>query len=333
MLLFSKIIGNDLAKSALMRMLQKGMTHHCLILSGPPGIGKKLFAIDMAKGILGHAHARKIEAMNHPDVRVFSPEGKSGMHSIVTLKQLQEQMALEPFEADARVFIIEEADRMQPVASNSLLKTLEEPPKNNYFILLTSQPDDILPTIHSRSRFIPFFLLQEKEIYQYLKEHHQLSDSEIKKIAFLAHGSLQKAFELIKDPQDSKRKLLIDLLVYDFKSVCEMAHHISKIEEALSKDSSDEGSSLTLYTEVDHLFEQVLYWYRDLHLIKSGVSPDFVFHLDYLQALQARAGSSLPSLEEVFSCIEECRLALHRSMKIKNVFEYLFSKLMVQPSA
>lgn len=327
MQLFLNLIGNTLASRTLLSMLEKKTIHHAFIFSGPAGVGKKLFALELAKGILGQQHSRKVAAMIHPDVRIFSPEGKSGIHPISSLQLLKEQMALEPFEADARVFIIEEADRMQPVGSNSLLKTLEEPPKKNFFILLTSQPDDIIPTIHSRCRQIPFFPIPEKEIYAYLKQHHDNDDSAIKKIAFLSHGSLQKANELITTPDDVKRKLLIDLLKTEGHSVCEMAPHIAKIETALTETSSGEENPLVFYTEVDRLFEEVFYWYRDLHLLAAGVSADFVFHLDALDVLMTKDKTSLPSLEQVSQWIEECRLAIHRSMKVKTVFEYLFTCL------
>ena len=161
--MFSNLIGNPIAKDILTRLIASKKIPHAFLLTGPSGIGKKKFAIELAKGIMGGEHARKIDSGNHPDLRIFSPEGKSGMHPVVSIHQLQDQMALKPFEADSRVFIIDDADRMLATSSNALLKTLEEPEDRNYIILITSQAEDVIPTIHSRCRTIPFFSINEKE--------------------------------------------------------------------------------------------------------------------------------------------------------------------------
>lgn len=326
-MMFSKLIGNPLAKQTLSKIIESRQIPHAFIFTGPSGIGKKRFALELAKGILGSFHARKIDSGHHPDLRIFSPEGKSGMHAIASIHQLQEQMALEPFEASCRVFIIDEADRMLATSSNALLKTLEEPEKNNYIILITSQPEEVIPTIHSRCRKIPFFPIAEKELYQLIKDGSDKTDAEAKRIAFLSHGSLEKALTLIEQPQDPKRDLLLEILSQPRFDATALSTHIVKIEQLLVNKTEDESDSTRFYGEVDRLFEEIYYWHRDLHLLSLGVSPDFVFHLDHLNLLQQKEKTSLPSLEKVGKCLEECRLAVHRSIKLKTVLEYLFSQL------
>ncbi|NGX39745.1 MAG: DNA polymerase III subunit gamma/tau [Chlamydiae bacterium] len=104
----------------------------------------------LAKEILGPVHHSKIETGNHPDLHLYHPEGKSHLHPMANIRELIREMYLPPFEAEAKVFLITEAEKMLPPSSNALLKTLEEPPEDTYILLLTDHPNALLPTIQSR---------------------------------------------------------------------------------------------------------------------------------------------------------------------------------------
>jgi DNA polymerase-3 subunit delta' len=328
-MLFSKTIGNDYSKQILLKLIASYKIPHAMLFTGPSGVGKRQFALELAKGILGVEHSRKIDSGHHPDVRIFYPEGKTGMHPMASIQQLQEQMSLEPFEASSRVFIIDDADRMLATSSNALLKTLEEPEERNYLILLTHDPEAILSTIHSRCRKIPFFPIAEKELCHFVKTHFGKSDIDAKRIAFLSHGSLQKAMDLVDRPCDPKRELLIELLSAASFNATLHASLIIKLEQLIIDKTSDDYDPVKFQRDVDQILEEIFYWYRDLHILSLGASPDLVFHLDHLQLLQEKAKHKLPTLEFVGQLLEECRLAIQRSLKLKTTFEYLFSELAI----
>lgn len=105
-------------------------------------------AIDLAKQILGPSP--KIDSGNHPDLHLYAPEGKSGLHPIANIHQLIAEMSLPPFEAKHKVFLLEDAEKMLPSSSNALLKTLEEPNADTFFLMMSHHPDRLLPTIRSR---------------------------------------------------------------------------------------------------------------------------------------------------------------------------------------
>lgn len=107
-------------------------------------------AVALVKKLFSEKHHSKIDSRNHPDVHLYSPEGKSLMHSMASIQKLIREIALPPFEAPSKVFIIEDAEKMLPSSSNALLKTLEEPPKDTFFFLLSNHPELLLPTISSR---------------------------------------------------------------------------------------------------------------------------------------------------------------------------------------
>jgi len=324
--MFSNLIGNTQARYILERMIDEGKIPHAIILSGPSGVGKKLFAKELAKGIMGEAHSRKIDVQTHPDLRLLYPEGKTAMHSVSSIHQMQEQMALEPFEASSRVFIIDDADKMLPTSSNALLKTLEEPQEGNYFILITKHVDEVIPTILSRCRKIPFFPIPEKEIFEFLKKTEQIDELEAKKVAFLSHGSLEKAMQIIARKENVVRDMMIQILSDGSFHALKHLLAITKIEEYFTS-LLDKEESIKYFTEVDSFFEELYYWYRDLHLLSIGANEEYVFHLDSLAVLKKQLSKKRLPLEKVRDLIEESRLAIHRSIKIKTVMEYLFSQI------
>ena len=118
-------------------------------------------ALSLAKAILekasmGTSHEAKINSGNHPDLHIYLPDGKNRLHPMAAMQKMIKEMALPPFEAPIKIFIIEEAEKMLPPSSNALLKTLEEPPQDTYFLLLTEHPNRLLPTICSRLHPLSF---------------------------------------------------------------------------------------------------------------------------------------------------------------------------------
>ncbi len=104
------------------------------------------------------AFARKLlttDKKEPPDLRHLYPEGKSRRHPIEAIRTLIEEANLLPFESERKVFIIHEAERMLPSSSNALLKTLEEPPSFVTIILISAQPEALLPTVASRCFHVP----------------------------------------------------------------------------------------------------------------------------------------------------------------------------------
>ncbi|MBI3508176.1 MAG: hypothetical protein HY069_00875 [Chlamydiia bacterium] len=87
---------------------------------------------------------------SHPDFHLYQPEGKSGLHTIDSIRMLIDQASLAPFQAPCKVFLLLRLERMQPAAANALLKTLEEPLTDTIFLLQTDDERALLPTIRSR---------------------------------------------------------------------------------------------------------------------------------------------------------------------------------------
>ena len=109
----------------------------------------------------------------HPDLLEVKTTGKIGLHSVVGIRSVLEQLSLTPHAAKGRAVLIEAADKMLPPTANALLKSLEEPPPRTLIILTTSSPHRMLPTILSRAQIIriPSVVAIENDIVQPLLDY------------------------------------------------------------------------------------------------------------------------------------------------------------------
>ncbi len=153
--------------ATLRRAIESDRVSHAYLFSGPPGSALMETAIALAaamnctsargEGCGNCEQCNKIVGGFHPDVVTLVREGAAQIVPIENVRnQVIARIALPPHEAATRVFVVEEATSMAPPAANALLKTLEEPPARTLFILCTTAPEQLLPTIRSRCQRIRF---------------------------------------------------------------------------------------------------------------------------------------------------------------------------------
>jgi len=147
-----------LPKLYLEKLIEKKKIPHLLLFAGAQqkeDVALK-FAADLICAESGEKHRHKIEKNIHPDVHIFHPEGKIGMHTIDKMRLLSKEVRFHPFEAKHKVFILHDAERMLPTSANALLKTFEEPSPYTVILLLTTRADKLLATILSRCQRVNF---------------------------------------------------------------------------------------------------------------------------------------------------------------------------------
>ena len=178
---------------------------HALLLNGPPGIGKRLFAERLARRLVcerGTAcdacrACRLATGGNHPDVMIVRPpEGKTEI-TVDDARALNQFLVLTPHLATRRVVLVVDADRLNRSASNAILKTLEEPPAGSYLLLVSDAPTRLLPTIRSRCQNMVLPRPTQEEGLAYLRAH-ELPDPA--GLLALAHGAPLRALTW---PQDA----------------------------------------------------------------------------------------------------------------------------------
>jgi DNA polymerase-3 subunit delta' len=201
----ANIPGQARAKTLLKKMAARSRVPHALLFTGEAGIGKGRVAQAFAKILhCGEvcegdscdrcSSCRKIDSGQAPDLLWVKKEG--AFIKIDQVRQIKERLKYRPFEAPSRVVVIEDAHDLKEEAANAFLKILEEPPRQNVFILISLEPRMVLPTIVSRCCHIRFQPLDEDIIEGVLKEQDGLDVSVARKAARLASGSLERARKL-----------------------------------------------------------------------------------------------------------------------------------------
>src|SRR5215203_3459009 len=178
----TKLIGNKTVSDILQRLVAGGRVPNALLFAGPEGVGKKQFAIELARSFVCQrtnaglacgecAACRRAGEFSiptfergqdsdrvffgqHPDIGLVVPFRRN--LRVEAIRALEREANFRPFEGRARFFIVDEADKMNDTASNALLKTLEEPPATSHIVLIASREDTLLPTIRSRCQIIRF---------------------------------------------------------------------------------------------------------------------------------------------------------------------------------
>jgi DNA polymerase III, delta'' subunit len=225
---FLDIYGHEKQIVILKQALAQNRVGHSYLFSGLDATGKKTLALEFAKVAncekVDEIHdscgkcpsCLKISRNNHPDIFFVEAEGQ--FIRINAIREIQEQMTFKPMEGRRRIFIIDNADKMNDQAANALLKTLEEPSPANILILVTAKPYTLPSTIISRCRHMRFNPLSHNTVAQFLIERMNMEKKNALLLAGLSGGSIGQALELNKDDVIAYRTQILKLLANTKKS-------------------------------------------------------------------------------------------------------------------
>ncbi|MGB9699155.1 MAG: DNA polymerase III subunit delta' [Thermodesulfobacteriota bacterium] len=261
---FKEIWGQEKALNILKNALQSGRLAHAYLFVGPDGVGKRLTAFNLGKALncltpphIGDccdqcASCQKFNAGTHPDLIFTEPAGE--VIKIGQLRDLQTRLRFRPWEGKARICILEAAESMNEEAANAFLKTLEEPPADTYFFLITSRPHMLLPTILSRCQWVKFQSLSQEIIARILIEKHSLPQDRAFFLSALGEGSVSRALIFSQSLEFSKRlewlKMLDTLPIKSFREISAFSEELARNEQ------------------INDLLELWKIWVRDLALCK-----------------------------------------------------------------
>mgnify|MGYP006270498699 CR=1 FL=1 len=173
------VLGHDESKKLVRTLIASGKMPHGILLHGPRGIGKRLFAENLAWGLIcGFDPARPDDIQHNPDSKL-APVMAHGAHagfgvlmpekSVIRVQDVREQIAQLALASEGwRVVVVDAADDMTSAAANALLKTLEEPLGHTLLILISHAPSKLLPTIISRCRKVRLSPLAKPELDEVL---------------------------------------------------------------------------------------------------------------------------------------------------------------------
>ena len=202
---FDTLLGNDRLKQNLAASLSKGHISHFYLISGPRGSGKRTLARLLAAAILCREKrkpclsctpCRKVMEGNHPDfITVEDPEHKNVAVRIV--REIREDVFIRPNESDHKIYLFPQELGIE--GQNALLKILEEPPKYGVFLLLTDNPDKLLPTVRSRCTELKMQSIPPEQLRRQLAlDFPQASREDIEGAVLRSGGFLGQARELLE---------------------------------------------------------------------------------------------------------------------------------------
>lgn len=206
------LLGNERLKAALSRLPASGLGS-AILLDGPGGSGKRTAALDIALGLFCQAadkpclrcpSCRRVLAGSHPDLQRLAYEGKAV--KVDAVRALRSQSFIKPSESAFKIFLIEQADRLNVQSQNALLKVLEEP-SSSVFILLCENREAMLQTVRSRCKPFRLAPLELPVLERALRERCPEAAAEaIAEAAAHSDGILGKALGLLQG-EDEKSHL------------------------------------------------------------------------------------------------------------------------------
>ena len=206
---FSEVVGQKAVIKTLRNALSENKIAHAYLFCGPRGTGKTTMARLFAKALnceegIGHEcdvcqNCVAVKTGSHPDVFEIDAASNSGVDSV---RDLIDLVRYQPILGRYKVYIIDEVHNMSSSAFNALLKTLEEPPANVVFILATTEPQKVLPTILSRVQRFDFTKVSDEDIISKMseileKENVTYEEGSLELIARLADGGVRDALSIL----------------------------------------------------------------------------------------------------------------------------------------
>jgi DNA polymerase-3 subunit delta' len=320
--MFSELTGNSRVKAMLKRMLVTDRLPGAMLFTGEEGIGKKLFALEIARALNCRtpkdneacgvcSSCVRIRKLNyptrddadewtqiiwtdHPDVGlVVAPKR---VLRVEQMRQIEKEANFRPFEGKARVFLIDEADKLNDASANALLKVLEEPPRTSHLILITARPAMLLPTILSRCQMIRFSPLTPAEIESHLLKT-DLDAKTARLRARAAGGSMGRALSGDLVTFTSQRKAMLKVLsaLVLSNDRAQLLRSAEQLNEAQYKDEFEERLDV---------LETLI---RDAWMLSLGVDASRIVNEDLSAELKeiaqkmdpARAGDWILQIEDL----------------------------------
>ena len=319
---FSDIVGQEQIKSHLKNAIKMNKVSHAYIINGEKSSGKEFMASVIAQTLVcekggeepcGECHACKQAASkSHPDIKYITHEKPASIGVDDVREQISEDVAIKPYSAPYKVYIVSEAEKMTVQAQNAILKTLEEPPSYAVILLLTTNSGSFLQTIRSRCVELDRKPVKADELKDYLMREVQIPDYKADVCVAFAQGNVGKAREMaMSDDFTAVQNATLNLV----KGIRDMdlSEAMSGIK-AMSEYKVDPGDYLDI----------IAIWYRDVLLFKAtGETDQLIFREELSTIRKVAARSSYEGIEEVLEALKKARIRLNANVNFEVAMELL----------
>ncbi len=342
-MLWDDVVGHSAVCLALRRAVEQDRVNHAYLFTGPAAVGKFIVARTFAASILcpdggcGVCNTcRRVMEEKHPDVTVLRPAGKN--IPVEAIRAVRMDAFKKPSESDHKIYIIKNAERMWEEGASTLLKVLEEPPRNVIFILLSPGAGGLLPTIRSRCQEIRFANVPLDELKSYILERKDVTPERADLIVRLTGGVLGRALDWCDEPwrltrRDNVIRTARALRRADLNHALEMAQDLYRDvrspldevaasyrerKEEMADGALDDVTVRRICRDLDEkckreqmkeevrgvkeVLATLCWWYRDILIYGEGGDSSLLINGDLEQEIAEEAGALSPA--NLLKCVE-----------------------------
>ena len=349
---FEEVVGQQHIVLTLKNAIKTNKMSHAYLFSGPRGTGKTTVAKILGKAINCTSTSTKpceqchsclsINKGNHPDIIEIDAASNNGVDEI---RDLIDKVKYAPLELRTKVYIIDEVHMLTTGAFNALLKTLEEPPSHVMFILATTEPHKVIPTIISRCQRFDFTKVSTHEIQERLEsilveESIQVEEGVTKLVAHLADGGLRDALSILEQVIAYSGDKIANSDVYKVYGLTTNREKINLLRVISQKDV---GQILEFLKEVTVKSHDIKKLTVDLiECLKDGLIYHFtnstdnltVLNLDEVKQIEQflSAEQSIEFMDILMDTLEKYRLSVNSLSYFEVALLKMVHRLQSQPS-
>lgn len=319
---FKDIIGHEQIIGHLQNAIASDKVSHAYILNGPDQSGKLMLAEAFAtalqcekKGAEGcmECHSCK-QALSHnqPDIIYVRHEKPNTIAVDDIREQINQDIVVKPYSSPYKIYIVDEAEKMNPSAQNALLKTIEEPPLYAVILLLTTKADSFLPTVLSRCIRLNIKPVPDEKIRDFLMKNYQIPDYQAEISVAFAQGNVGKAIQLAVSDNFKELK---DSAVQLMKRVKDI--EIYEMGEAVKQISNFKLS-------INDYFDIMMIWYRDVLMYKATIDINSLIFKEQVYEIKKQASnSSYHGIQKILEALEKAKIRLNANVNFDLVIELL----------
>ena len=319
---FSKILGHENIIGYFKNAISMEKVTHAYILNGQEKSGKMMLAEAFAMALqceqggskpCNTCHSCK-QALNHnqPDIIYVTHEKPNTIGVEDIRKQINDDIVLKPYSSKFKIYIVDEAEKMNIQAQNALLKTMEEPPSYAVLLLLTTNADSFLPTILSRCVRLDLKAVPDSMIRKFLMEEKQVPSYQADICVAFAQGNVGKAIALASSDNFNEMK----------NSALQLIKRLNDIDLYEMMEAVKQISEYKL--EIQDYFDLMMIWYRDVLLYKATADANrLIFQEEIYSKKKEASHSSYEGIENILKALETAKVRLKANVNFELLIELL----------
>ncbi len=322
---FRDVIGRERITERLQNTIRLNRVSHVYIFDGEEGIGKNFIADIFVAALQCEVYSGEpcgeckscLQAAggNHPDIiRIRREKAAIGVDDI--RDQLNNTIAIKPYNSRYKIYIIDEAEKMTEAAQNALLKTIEEPPEYAVILLLTDNMNMLMPTILSRCVTLHLRPVDRGLLKMHLMKDCNVPDYQAELAATFAAGNVGRAERYAASAEFEGRK----------DEVMHLVLHIDEMKPSeiidFLKRFSEEKAVINDYIDL------IFLWYRDVLMFKAARQTAQLIYKEEVLTLQRQAaGKSFEALQHIIEAFDTLRARLKANVNFDAAMELLLLAL------